>query len=353
MDGSHFPTPRRFINQVNQFLQLAPDRLQTIYTEAQARLGLPAQSIEKDFWVCWTLRELVRLPQWGQHFTFKGGTSLSKAWKLIERFSEDIDLVLDRDFLGFGGETLSGKQQRRLKEECSRRIHEDIAPTLQARFRELLPSGATWSLEAANKDEDPDQQTLLFTYPSVFAVPSRYLRRVVKLEMGARSQTEPSDTAQIVPYIAEAFPELVAEATFGVRTVAARRTFWDKALLLHEETYRPRDPSEPMRKIGLARHYYDLWRLIKLGIADEAVADAPLFAQVVEHRKVFFRYSWMDYATMKPGSLRMLPLEDQTAAWRQDYHAMRADMFFGEAPTFDVILKDVREFEARFNARVS
>jgi hypothetical protein len=353
MDGTALPSYRQFFdNRMNYFLRFPPDRLLTIYTEAQARLGLPAQSIEKDFWVCWTLREMVRLPQWGEQFTFKGGTSLSKAWKLIERFSEDLDLVIDREFLGFGGDMLGGKQQRRLKEECSRRIHEEIAPVLRVRIQELMPPGAQWTLEAASEAEDRDRQTLLFTYPSVFLVPSPNLRRVVKLEMGARSQTIPSAMASIHPYVADAIPETIADGSFPVRTVVARRTFWEKALLLHEETFRPRDPGEPMRKAGLARHYYDLWRLIKLGIADEAIADQGLFAQVVEHRKVFFRYNWMDYATMRPGWLRLLPPEDQLSAWRHDYAAMRANLFFGEAPSFEVLLNDVGEFARKFNANV-
>lgn len=335
---------------MNKLLQLPPDRLLTIYTETQARLGLPAQSIEKDLWVCWTLRELFRLPGWGEHFTFKGGTSLSKAWKMIERFSEDIDLVIDREHLGFGGDTLSGKQQRRLKEECSRRIHAEIAPALAARFLELLPAGNAWTLEAASEAEDRDRQTLLFTYPTVFPTPSAYIRRVVKLEMGARSQIVPFATASIQSYVAEAIPDVIADASFPVRTVAARRTFWEKALLLHEETYRPNESDFTVRKAGLARHYYDLWRLIKLGVADEAVADQLLFTHVVEHRQVFFRYNWIDYETMRPGSLRLLPLDEQLAAWRQDYDAMRAQMFFGEAPAFDVILESVGEFARRFNA---
>jgi hypothetical protein len=334
---------------VNGFIQQPPDRLLTIYNEAQARLGLPAQSIEKDFWVCWTLRELTRLPGWGEHFTFKGGTSLSKAWKLIERFSEDIDLVIDREFLGFGGATLSGKRQRRLKEECSRRIRSEILPALTAQFRELLPAGSAWTLDPASEAEDRDRQTLLFTYPTVFAAPSAYLRRVVKLEMGARSQAVPSAIASIQPYVVEAITEVIADGSFQVRTVVARRTFWEKALLLHEETYRPKVSDQPTRKVGLARHYYDLWRMIKHGVADEALADQQLFAQVVEHRQVFFRYTWMDYATMRPGLLRLLPLDDQLAAWRQDYEAMRAEMFFGEAPAFEVLLEVVGDFAQKFN----
>ena len=334
---------------MNQFIQLPAERLRTIYEEAQARRGLPAQSIEKDLWVCWTLRELFQLPPWTGHLTFKGGTSLSKGWKLIERFSEDIDLVIDREFLGYGGATLSNNQQKKLKAECSRRIQEELKPALRARFAQLLPAGSNWTLEAATAAEDPDQQTLLFKYPSVFPAPSPYLHPVVKMEMGARGQPEPSSPATIQSYVAEVIPEVVADGTFTIRTVAARRTFWEKVLLLHEETYRPDPTAAGLRKAGLARHYYDVWRLIDSGIAAEAVADADLFGHVVEHRRVFFRYSWMDYATMQRGSIRLLPLDHQLDAWRQDYAAMRSEMFFGPAAEFDVVLKAVGEFARKFN----
>ncbi len=337
---------------MNHFIQLPPDRLQLIYNEAQAKRGLPAPSLEKDFWVCWTLRELFQLPPWTGHLTFKGGTSLSKAWKLIERFSEDIDIVIDRDFLGFGGATLSNKQQKKLKAECSRRIHAEMKPALTERFRQLLPAGSVWSIVAASAAEDPDQQTLLFKYPSVYPAPSEYLRPEVKIEMGARSHTEPSAPANIQSYVAEVVPGVVADDSFAIRTVTARRTFWDKVLLLHEETYRPDPPAGATvtRKPGLARHYYDVWRLIEKGVAQEAIADPGLFAQVVEHRRDFFGYGWMDYATMRPGSIRLLPLDHQRDTWRQDYAAMRAEMFYGEPPKFDAILETVDAFAKRFNA---
>ncbi len=334
---------------MNKFIHLPADRLRTFYEEAQARRGLPAQSIEKDLWVCWTLRELFQLTPWNGHLTFKGGTSLSKGWKLIERFSEDIDLVIDREFLGYGGATLSNNRQNKLKVECSRRIHAELKPALATRFTELLPPGNSWTLEGAPVAEDPDQQTLLFKYPSVFPAPSLYLRPVVKMEMGARGQPEPSSPTSIQSYVAEVFPEVVPDGTFTIRTVAARRTFWEKVLLLHEETYRPAPADAGLRKIGLARHYYDVWRLIESGIAAEALADSELFGHVVEHRQVFFRYTWMDYATMQRGSLRLLPLDHQLDAWRQDYAAMRGEMFFGPTADFDVVLKAVSEFARRFN----
>jgi len=336
---------------MNSFIQLPPERLRVIYNEAQARRGLPAQSLEKDFWVCWTLRELFALPPWAGHLTFKGGTSLSKAWRLIERFSEDIDVVIDREFLGFGGPTLSKNRQKKLKIECSRRIHAEMMPALTERYRQILPTGSVWSVEVASPTEDPDQQTLLFKYPSVFPAPSAYLRPVVKIEMGARSQTEPSAAAPIQAYVAEIIPELVADHTFPIRTVAARRTFWDKVMLLHEETFRPDPaPGTLLRKPGMARHYYDVYRLIKNGVATEAMAEAGLFDQVLAHRRDFFGYNWMDYSALRPGSVRLIPLDHQLDAWRQDYAAMRAEMFFGEPPQFDVMLATIGSFERQFNA---
>ena len=136
---------------MESFVQLPPDRQRQICHEAQTKLGLHAVSVEKDFWVCLTLRELFQLPEWGAHLTFKGGTSLSKAWKLIERFSEDIDIVIDRDFLGFGGDrgpehAPSKKQQRQrleaLKAQCQQRIRQTLQPALAGRFKSLLPASA-------------------------------------------------------------------------------------------------------------------------------------------------------------------------------------------------------------------
>ena len=182
---------RKENDHMNAFLRLPTERRRLLCEEGQQRLGLTPASIEKDFWVCWTLRELFSLPQWGGHLTFKGGTSLSKGWRLISRFSEDIDVVIDREHLGFGGDTLSGKQQKRLVKECSHRIVAELGPSLENRFREMLPDGMNWRLTPAGEEEDSDQQTLLFHYPSVFTGSVGYVQPVVKIEMGARSETEP------------------------------------------------------------------------------------------------------------------------------------------------------------------
>jgi hypothetical protein len=146
--------------------------------------------------------------------------------------------------------------------------------------------------------------------------------------------------------VLEQFPAFDPHAAFPVRVLAAERTFWEKACLLHEETFRPADKP---RKIGMARHYYDLWCLLRSGVGDRALADQALFARVAEHREIFFRYSWVDYTTHRAGSFRLVPLADHLAAWKADYDAMRGPMFFGETPSFEDILTWVREFENRMN----
>lgn len=329
------------------YLALPPAERRELCEDAQVQLGLAAQSIEKDFWVSWTLRELFALPVWGAQLTFKGGTSLSKGWKLIERFSEDIDVVIDRAFLGFGEGEFGSKRVKRLRVVCSERIYDELQPALHARIEASLGSGPEWSLKLAPKDDDPDQQTLLFAYPTSFVETSRYVKPVVRIELGARSDIEPTEAPAIEPLVAAAYPDVFEGSAFTVRTVAARRTFWEKVLLLHEEGFRPTDKP---RKAGLSRHYYDLWSLIKHGIGDEAAQDKELFQAVVSHRKVFFRLPWVDYETCKIEQLRIVPAHGREAAWRQDYAAMREEMFFGDPPTFDEVTAAVRDFEAAVKA---
>ena len=334
---------------MNEFIQANNDRRQVLCERAGERMRLPPASVEKDFWVCWTLWKLFDLHKWGQTLTFKGGTALSKAWGIIERFSEDIDIVIDRHALGYKEPCVpeSGKQGRKrieaLKSEAQRVVRDEILPSLRASIATDLPPNNTWNIELDT--DDPDLQSLLFTYPCVFAGRTTYVRPVVKIEMGARSDTEPAETAAIRPYVF-AVLKTNEEDGFPVRAVAARRTFWEKAMLLHEETFRP--AGKP-RKDRLARHYYDLWCLINKGIADQAVAGDGLFDRILAHRMVFFRWSWVDYSTMRRGSLRLVPSSDQVKDWAADYKTMATAMFFGEVPSFDEILRVVGEFERRFN----
>jgi predicted nucleotidyltransferase component of viral defense system len=339
---------------MNTFLQLPIERRRRAFQQVDESMGLQAFSVEKDFWVCWALRELFILPGIGEHLTFKGGTSLSKAWKLIRRFSEDIDLIVDKDALGFGGEAApdkapSNKQRKArleaLMESCRLWVQGTLQPALAARIADALGADG-WKLEV---DPDmPDGQCLLFHYPSVFlANAAGYVPPQVKIELGARSDDWPHEEKSILPYVIEQFPTLDPDAVATVRVLAAERTFWEKACLLHEETFRP---ANKPRKLRMARHYYDLWCLLRAGVGERALADKALFERVAEHREVFFRYTWVDYTTHRPGTFRLLPPPDHLPIWRSDYQAMPGPMFFGDVPDFDEIMKAVSKFEKTFNA---
>ena len=342
---------------MDTFLQLSAARRHSAFQQVDEKMGLQAVSVEKDLWVCWTLRKLFTLPGVGEHLTFKGGTSLSKAWKLIQRFSEDIDIIVDKEILGFGGQdapdkATSNKQRKvrleKLMESCRLWVQGILQPALAARFKAAL--GETgWTLEV---DPDmPDGQCLLFHYPSVFPAGSAgYVRPVVKIELGARSDGWPYELKSITPYVIELFPALDPDAAFPVRVLAAERTFWEKACLLHEETFRPADKP---RKVRMARHYYDLWCLLQAGVGSQALVKKALFQRVAEHRELFFRFSWVDYTTHKPGTFRLVPPAAHRANWRADYQAMLGPMFFGNTPTFEDMMTAAAEFEETFNATES
>lgn len=340
---------------MDRFLSLpATDRARA-FEEVGTRRGLASGSVEKDFWVCLMLRELYALPDFADHITFKGGTSLSKAWRLIDRFSEDIDLTIERDILGFGGELApeaakSGKDRHRriqaLKHACRDAIVQRIAPALDASMQALLAAKESWTLTL--DEDDPDAQTLLFAYPRPAAstTPS-YVRPIVKLEFGARSDPWPVKERPVTSIVAEEFPKLFERATFSVRALVPERTFWEKVMLLHEERFRP--PSKT-RRPRMARHYYDVWRLIGAGIAAKAASDLTLFEQVAAHRKVYFRHSWVNYDTLQRGTIQMLPHPDQLEEWRRDYAAMQGEMFLGTPPAFDEIQASIASFQAEFNS---
>jgi len=331
---------------MDAFLRLPPERRALLCSEGAARLGLSAAAIEKDYWITWTLRELFSLPDLGEHLTFKGGTSLSKGWKLIERFSEDVDIVVDRAHLGFGGSQISNNRLKKLRKKTSAWVSGNLQPKLASRIAERLGQSAAGGLALAPEADDRDQQTLVFEYPRLEIPGSSYIRPAVRIECGARSETEPAETPAIAPLLFEAFPELGGANALRVRTVAARRTILEKAMLLHEEQQRPAEGRRPDR---LSRHYYDLWCLSRRGVGDEALADLELFERIARHREQFWAQTWVDYSTLRRGSIALLPHEREIEDWRNDYLAMR-EMIFGEPPAFDEILAEVARFEAALNA---
>lgn len=329
-----------------------------LFAAAAERQGINTAIVEKDFWVCWTLKRLFTLPQAPAGLIFKGGTSLSKVFNAIERFSEDVDLSFDRAALGFGGDhdplnAPSNKKKRQalddLTQFCRTVIRDRLLPQLIASFTETLqrePSDA-WGLQLS--PDDPDEQTLLFRYPQGStpraADEPAYIRPVVQLELGARGDAWPSREATVTPFAADHFPHLFTEASSRVVVLAAERTFWEKATLLHMWHHAPAE--KPLRD-RQSRHYYDLVRLFEKGIGPAAMADLELLQAVAKHKETFFPAAWAKYGEAKPGSLRLVPGEARRAELARDYQKM-TEMIFGDAPSFEHILAVLAQIEDMVN----
>ena len=332
----------------DRYLSLAPRERLELLDAASRQSGLAQAILEKDYWVCKTLDVLFALPELGSHLVFKGGTSLSKVYGLIDRFSEDVDISFHREFLGFGEEldpeAAAGKEQSRrieaLQQACRDCIRENLLPRLREAIAALLRGTEDWSLEI-----DPlDAQTLLFHFPQAGGPGLAYIVPSVRSELGARSDHWPSEEREIRSYLGEAFGPTIGKAT--VRSLAAERTFWEKATLLHAEVHRPKDKLMPAR---YARHYHDMARLAESPVAARALADVALRERVVAHKAVYFRSGWARYDLARPASFRLIPPDSRIAALKSDHQAM-IPMFFNPPPPIDEVLDTIADLETRIRS---
>ncbi len=335
----------------------ASDRLD-LFSASARRRGLTAEIIEKDFWVCWTLKRVFTLSEPPAGMLFKGGTSLSKVFGVIERFSEDVDLSFNRAELGFTGgsdplNALTGKKRKHgleaLTETCQRVIRDKLLPQLVTVFSAALGKQAstTWDVELA--EDDPDGQTLLFHYPAAersrAADEPAYIQPAVRLEIGARSDHWPAVEAKVISYAAEDFPDLFKEPACMVHALAAERTFWEKATVLHTWFHAPAEKKFRDRQ---SRHYYDVVRLYQTQLGKTAIKDTDLLLKVARHKEVFFPAAWAKYADAKPGTLRIVPPDARLPELERDYRKMQ-EMIFGKPPPFEQLLEVLREIENAIN----
>lgn len=330
-----------------------------LFGETGAARGVANTIIEKDFWVCWTLKRLFYLPEGAAaSLVFKGGTSLSKAFGIIHRFSEDIDLSFDRADLGYTGdrdpeqEGLSRKKTGQLIDDLmvdvEKHIASNLRPALQAAIVQELgePQNGEWSLSI---DAD-DPQTMNFHYPPALPADEyqgiAYITPRVKLELGARGDPWPAEKRDIRPYAAEDFPDFFEDPDTTVTVLSAGRTFWEKATALHAGAHRPADSPTPQY---FSRHYYDLAMLLDSEEGRAAALDLELFATVAKHKATFFRSGWASYDTARPGTLRLMPSKERLKDLRSDYRAMAPMMFDDTPPSFDVILSTIEKLQETIN----
>ncbi|MCH8473990.1 MAG: nucleotidyl transferase AbiEii/AbiGii toxin family protein [Opitutales bacterium] len=316
-----------------------------LFADTAFTRGLHPAVIEKDFWVCWTLKKLFSSPLLGPNVVFKGGTSLSKVHQLIERFSEDIDLVLNWELIGFGKrqrdpwQELPSKTKRDLfNREVNQKAEEYLKAVFHPHLTELIasvPGLTTWVSER-------EELTIYLRYPAAFSLEA--LRPEIKLEVGPLAAWVPSEKRCIRSYAAEEYPHLFDEADCQVVAIQADRTFWEKATILHQQAHR----TKPM-PANYSRHYYDLARMAKSPVKSVALADLDLLEEVIKFKERFYRCSWAHYQEARPGTFRLIPSPAGEKELKEDYLKMKP-MFFKEPPEWDEVLNTLQELEQEINS---
>lgn len=321
--------------------------LEALFTNTSKKTGLSPAIIEKDFWVCWLLDYLFHDSPWSDHLAFKGGTSLSKAFNLIKRFSEDIDLILDWRLLGYDRDepwlTRSNTQQDIFNEKANARS----ADFLKSEFAPRLKLDLSYELgkEVDIGIDEHDPNTVVFRYPCVFT--DKSILREIRIESGSLAAWTPAQPRTIRPYAADTYPRLFKRPATSVFTVEAERTFWEKATILHREAMRT-DRQGPM-PARYSRHYYDIWSMCENGMSDAALKQPDLLDAVVRFKQKFYRCAWAHYELATTREIRLSPPEWAVPSLEADYAHMH-NMIFGPATSFAEILAVIKELETRIHA---
>lgn len=301
--------------------------------------------IEKDFWVCFLLELIFHHCDYARFFSFKGGTSLSKGYGVIQRFSEDIDLILDWRALSYERNEpwleRSNSKQEQFNKGMNRKteffLRKDLLPVLEEMVGKYVKETFEFYID------DNDLQTIRFIYPQIFEDHS--ILQEIRLEIGALAAWTPVTEKMITPYVAEEYPQIFEKKNTKIRMVEAKRTFWEKATILHREGNRT-NGSIPER---YSRHYYDLYLLSKSNIKEEALSDPQLLKKVVEFKMRFYRSAWAKYEEAANGKLKLLPQEQHRVELEKDYQKMQ-NMIFGEKISFEEVLTGLTELEEQINA---
>lgn len=331
---------------VMKYTDLSTKDKQEVINRVQSENGLNRQLIEKDWWVTAVLRALFALP-YSEHISFKGGTNLSKCWHLINRMSEDADIAIDREYLGFEGHLSKTQISDKLRRAACSFVREKLQYDLK---EQLIKDGIKDSCFSIHVNITPitttDPETIEVVYQPVYA-DNPYVRSKVIVEVSGRSMSEPVVPMKLHSFIDDVFKKApFTEKDFEVRAVVPQRTFLEKVFLLHEEFAKP---SEKRRTERMSRHLYDIGQMMDTTIADEALGDSALYDAVVEHRRTFIGLKGFDYDTLRPKFINLHLPDDSYAAWKRDYETMQESMIYGNSLPFDKLLEKVYSLNERIN----
>lgn len=325
---------------MNKIALLPTQRRNELFRETAGMMHTTEAIVEKDFWVVWTLDKIFADANLAKILKFKGGTSLSKVYDLIGRFSEDIDLILDwREVISDDPykERSKNKQNKfndNTNEAAQIYIHEELLPAIS----QLLAPVCNCTIDA------DDRNSINITYPSAFQ--DIYLRPQILLEIGPLASWTPSDIFEISSFAAQKFSEVFEQSSCRVDTILAERTFWEKATILHQEANRTSDKLLPSRH---ARHYYDLAMMARSSVKEQAFARLDLLEAVVEFKQRFYPSGWAKYEEAKVGTLKLLPAPFRYAELHKDYTAMQ-NMIFEKHLSFEEILETLEVLEHEINS---
>lgn len=314
-----------------------------LFRETSMKMRLHEAIIEKDFWVCCVLTTLFSSKVWADKLIFKGGTSLSKVFNAIDRYSEDIDLVIDWRELGYSKmdpwEVSNNSQRSKLIIDARTKLlsylEKKMVPILKEELSLTLGPGIKVSLE---------EEVIVIEYPRAFE--NRAIVPRIILEIGPLASWTPNAQYSISPYSAENFPKAFNMPSGMVRAVTIERTFWEKATILHQEAHRPAEKQLPVR---YSRHYYDVFRMTSLGFHETAIHNISLLAQAVRFKEQFYRTPWALLQEAVPGTLRLTPQPQRIDSLEQDYKNMQAMIFNTDPPSFSEIISTLESLEYRIN----
>ncbi|RLD87102.1 MAG: nucleotidyl transferase AbiEii/AbiGii toxin family protein [Bacteroidetes bacterium] len=321
------------------FYQLPDETKERIFRQTGTERGIPAFAVEKDWWVVQTLRIIFSMDM-AKHLVFKGGTSLSKAWNLISRFSEDIDIALDKAALGIE-DVRTKKQVKTLRNKSKKFIKEEFLPELKEEFTKAgfdeveikIPEGL---------ENDPLSIEIYYPYVTQY---SKYINPRILVEIGSRSLKEPFVERPISTYVSEQFPEQdFADEPINIAVTSPEKTFLEKIFLLHEEFQK-----EEVRTNRLTRHFYDIEKIMDTDYAEAALSDPKLYQTIVQHRKLLFSISTVDYNLHQPQTINLIPPDKLLKDWENDYKKLNESMVYGDILPWEELLGRIRELMGRIN----
>lgn len=324
------------------------DRLAMLQQTEATHPGINQVAIEKDWWVTVTLKALFQTDcrEW---LIFKGGTSLSKGFNIIERFSEDIDLAISHSF--FGIEKSNKSQRDKLKKLARKYIHETLSAQIDAHLKSMGVTGYTIEnvTQVQDKngewkpiDSDKDPTVILLHYPSIIEDTITYIPPRVKIEISCLSMDEPTEERYIHSLIGETFEEEDIDANCKIRTVVPTRTFLEKIFLLAEEFQKDKP-----RSVRMSRHLYDLEKLMDTEYGREALADRTLYDAIVEHRRAYYALKYVNYDLHAPATINFLIPEHSMESWKADYADMQRFFIYGQSLEFDELMQKISELQKR------